>query len=62
MIYIELMTHGKKNAKVNKEQYEKMYDESLSNNENFWSDHGKRIDWLRNIQKIKDVVYSKNVS
>ena len=36
-----------KNAKVNKEQYEKMYDESLSNNESFWSNHGKRIDWLQ---------------
>ena len=49
-----------KNAKVNKEQYEKMYDESLSNNESFWSDHGKRIDWFKPYTKIKDVVYSKN--
>ena len=49
-----------KNAKVNKEQYEKMYDESLSNNESFWSNHGKRIDWFKPYTKIKDVVYSKN--
>ncbi len=49
-----------KNAKVNKEQYEKMYDESLSNNEIFWSKHGKRIDWFKPYTKIKDVVYSKN--
>ena len=49
-----------KNAKVNKEQYEKMYDESLSNNDSFWSNHGKRIDWFKPYTKIKDVVYSKN--
>ena len=49
-----------KNAKVNKEQYEKMYDESLSNNESFWSNHGKRIDWFKPYTKIKDVVYGKN--
>ena len=49
-----------KNAKVNKEQYEKMYDESLSNNEIFWSKHGKRIDWFKPYTKIKDIVYSKN--
>ena len=49
-----------KNAKVNKEQYEKMYDESLSKNESFWSNHGKRIDWFKPYTKIKDVVYSKN--
>ena len=49
-----------KNAKVNKEQYEKMYEESLSNNEIFWSKHGKRIDWFKPYTKIKDIVYSKN--
>ena len=49
-----------KNAKVNKEQYEKMYEESVSNNESFWSNHGKRIDWFKPYTKIKDVVYSKN--
>ena len=30
-----------KNAKVNKEQYEKMYKESISDNENFWSNKAK---------------------
>ena len=32
----------------------------LSNNEIFWSKHGKRIDWFKPYTKIKDVVYSKN--
>ena len=49
-----------KNAKVNKEQYEKMYEESVSDNESFWSEHGKRIDWVKPYTKIKEVVYNKN--
>ena len=42
-------------AKVNKEEYEKMYEESISDNESFWSKHGKRIDWFKPYTKIKDV-------
>ncbi len=49
-----------KDAKVNKQQYEKMYKESISNNENFWSEQGKRIDWFKPYNKIKDVLYSKD--
>ena len=26
----------------------------------FWSEHGKRIDWVKPYTKIKEVVYSKN--
>ena len=49
-----------KNARVNKEQYETMYQESVSNNESFWSEHGKRIEWFKPYTKIKEVIYSKN--
>ncbi len=49
-----------KDAKVNKEQYEKMYKESISDNENFWSEQGKRIDWFKPYNKIKDIIYSKD--
>ncbi len=49
-----------KEAKVNKQQYEKMYKESISDNENFWSEQGKRIDWFKPYNKIKDVLYSKD--
>ena len=49
-----------KNAKVNKEEYEKMYKKSISDNENFWSEQGKRIDWFKPYNKIKDVLYSKD--
>ena len=48
------------NAMVDKVKYEEMYKDSISNNENFWSEHGKRIDWFKPYSKIKDTVYSKN--
>ncbi len=49
-----------KNSKVNKQQYEKMYEDSISDNESFWSKEGKRIDWFKPYSKIKDVIYSKD--
>ena len=49
-----------RNAKVDKEEYVKMYEESISDNDNFWSKQGKRIDWFKPYNKIKDILYSKN--
>jgi len=49
-----------KQAKIDKIKYEKMYNESLSNNEGFWKDHAKRIEWFKPFSKIKDVIYSKD--
>jgi acetyl-CoA synthetase len=48
-----------KDAKVNRDQYEKMYEESISDNVNFWAEQGKRIDWFKPYKKIKDILYSK---
>ena len=47
-------------AYVDKNQYEKKYKLSISDNENFWKKEGKRIEWINNYTKIKDVKYSKN--
>ena len=45
-------------AKVTKEEYEKLYLKSIVNNEEFWKEHGQRIDWFKDYTKIKDVSYS----
>ena len=51
------------NAKINKSDYDNMYAESINNVHNFWSEHGKRVDWIKPYSKIKDVDYSyPNVS
>ncbi len=47
------------NAYVDKKLYEKKYKLSIKDNEGFWRKEGKRIDWIKPYQKIKDVKYSK---
>ena len=34
-------------ALVDKHKYEKMYAESINDNEQFWRKHGQRIDWIK---------------
>jgi len=48
-----------KKALINKKQYEKKYSYSLKNNDDFWRKEGKRITWIKNYKKIKNVKYSK---
>jgi acetyl-CoA synthetase len=49
-----------KNGLANKAQYQKKYNESIKNNNNFWKKEGKRITWIKPYKKIKDVKYSKD--
>ncbi len=46
-------------AKINKEEYLNKYEHSIKNNEDFWGQEGKRIDWIKNYTKVKKVKYSK---
>ncbi len=51
------------NAKINKVDYDNMYAQSINNPDHFWSEHGKRVDWIKPYSKIKDVDFSyPNVS
>ena len=47
------------NAHINKEKYEEMYKESILNPIKFWGEHGKRIDWIRNYEKVRDFSYDQ---
>jgi acetyl-CoA synthetase len=47
-------------AYVDKSKYEKKYNLSIKNNEDFWRKEGKRINWIKPYKKIKDIKYSKN--
>ena len=47
------------NAHINKLKYEEMYKESISNPIKFWSKHGKRIDWIKNYEKVRDFSYDQ---
>ena len=47
-------------ALLNKDQYKKMYEQSISDPEEYWSDMGKRIDWIKPYTVVSDVSYNKN--
>ncbi len=47
------------NAHINKLKYEDMYKESISNPIKFWGEHGKRIDWIKNYEKVRDFSYDQ---
>jgi len=49
-----------KEAKVDSKTYEDKYKFSIQDNDEFWRQEGKRINWINNYSKIKDVTYSKN--
>ena len=48
-----------KNSHANENIYEKMYSESINSPEEFWKEHGQRIDWIKPYTKVKDVSYKK---
>lgn len=47
-----------KSAHIDKAKYEEMYKASVEDNEGFWAEHGKRIDWIKPYTKVKDVNFN----
>ncbi len=48
-----------KNTHCTTAQYQDMYTRSVEDPEGFWGEHGKRIDWIKPYQKVKDVSFDK---
>ncbi len=48
------------NSKIDSHGYVAKYQKSITDNDNFWKEEGKRIDWIKNYSKIKSIKYSKN--
>jgi acetyl-CoA synthetase len=46
-------------AHIDKQGYEASYARSLADNDAFWAEHAKRIDWIKPFSKISDVSYEK---
>ena len=57
---MEIKKDWKLNAKVSRDEYISMYKNSIDENDNYWKKQGKRIDWIKNYTKIKDIKYSGN--
>ena len=54
----KVIPEWEKRGIVNKKKYFQMYENSIINNESFWNNHGKRLNWIKQYTKIKDVKYS----
>jgi acetyl-CoA synthetase len=50
-----------KHALVDAAKYDALYQQSVADNEGFWAEQGKRIDWIKPYTKIKDVDYTGEV-
>jgi acetyl-CoA synthetase len=50
----------KERALVTEAQYKEMYARSVSDNEGFWADQAKRVDWIKPFTKVKDVSFAKD--
>jgi len=51
-----------KSAWIDAETYERMYAESIKSPDEFWRDHGKRLDWIKPYAKVKNTTFSGDVS
>ena len=45
-------------AYIDQAKYEEMYTQSISDPEDFWDKHGKRLHWMKAYSKVKDVSYA----
>ena len=45
---------------IDSHKYNDWYQNSFDKNEEFWNEHGKRIDWIKPYSKVKNVNYHKN--
>ena len=50
----------KSRALIDAAGYEKMYAQSVEDNEAFWAERAKRIDWIRPFTKVKDVSFNRD--
>ncbi|MBJ89724.1 MAG: acetate--CoA ligase [Woeseia sp.] len=46
-------------AHIDLQTYDEMYRRSIEDDENFWREHGSRIDWIRSFTKVKNVSYDQ---
>ncbi len=45
------------NAHIDKAGYEALYAQSIEDPISFWAEHGKRVDWIKPFEKVKNVSY-----
>ena len=56
---IKVTDEVKRTALIDNEKYLQEYERSINDPQNFWAEHGQRIDWIKPYTLIKDVSYSE---
>ena len=56
---IKVTDEVKRTALIDNEKYLQEYERSINDPENFWAEHGQRIDGIKPYTRIKDVSYSE---
>ena len=51
---IDIKDEYKKNAYINTEKYEEMYNQSIEDPENFWAEQAEIVDWSKKWDKVMD--------
>jgi len=51
--------HWAKTAHIDETKYNQLYAQSIENPEKFWSEAGKRLDWITDYTKVKDCSWNK---
>ncbi|MDH3305481.1 MAG: acetate--CoA ligase [Gammaproteobacteria bacterium] len=50
----------KERALIDEARYEAMYARSIEDNEGFWAEQARRVDWIKPFTKVKDVSFDKD--
>ena len=58
---IKVTDEAKRTALIDNQKYLQEYQRSIKNPEEFWAEHGKRIDWIKPYTRIKDVSYAEKI-
>ena len=48
------------NTNCDLQKYQEMYKDSIENNDGFWNNQGKRLDWIKDYTQVKDVSFAKD--
>ncbi|MBV9584437.1 MAG: AMP-binding protein, partial [Alphaproteobacteria bacterium] len=49
-------------GKINEAEYFRLYERSLADPDGFWSEHGKRLDWIKPYRKVCNASFKGDVS
>lgn len=58
----KVLKDAKSRALIDDETYQKWYQQSITDPDTFWGEHGKRIDWFKPYTKVKNTSFTGNVA